>query len=221
MATETALRPFTLTDDAGTERTFPTGRPSLLCFLHEECATCALSIPLIEDVHRAFGSAVDVWAIGQDTPGNAMLIERHGFTLPMLDDDALAVSFAYGLDTVPSIFLADGEGHELRSFIGFGRDDWQGVVAELASITSLPEPDIAWDDLPESRPGCGSRSVEPGIAERLIAESEGSPLRARRVEIGDGDDIHEFMFDQGLTDGLPRRATDARARPVDARRHEA
>jgi hypothetical protein len=203
MATETALRPFTLTDSTGVERSFPSARPALLCFVHEECATCALSMPLIEATHRAFGDAVDVWAIGQDTPGNTTLIERHGLTLPMLDDDALAVSFAYGLDTVPSILLADSEGRELRSFIGFGRDDWRDLHAELASISSLEEPSIAWDDLPESRPGCGSRSVEPGIAERLIAESEGSPLRARRVEVGEHDDVHEFLFDQGLTDGLP------------------
>ncbi len=203
MAIDTALRPFSLADGDGLKRSFPTGRPALLCFVHEECQTCALSMPLIEATHRAFGDAIDVWAIGQDTPGNAVLIERHRLTLPMLDDDALVVSFAYGLDTVPSIFLADGEGRELRSFIGFGRDDWRALHAELASLSSLTEPAIAWDELPDSRPGCGSRSVEPGIAERLIAESDGSPLRARRVEIGEHDDIHEFLFDQGLTDGLP------------------
>ncbi|HCV00518.1 MAG TPA: thiol-disulfide oxidoreductase, partial [Dehalococcoidia bacterium] len=43
----------------------------------------------------------------------------------------------------------------------------------------------------------------PGIAERLAAEAEGSPLRARRIDVGTGDDLHEFLFDQGLTDGLP------------------
>jgi len=55
----------------------------------------------------------------------------------------------------------------------------------------------------ETAPGCGSKSVEPGIAERLGAESSGSPIRARRIEIGESDDPFEFMFDQGLTDGLP------------------
>ena len=63
--------------------------------------------------------------------------------------------------------------------------------------TRLPgSMDRAW-------PGCGSKSVEPGIAERLQAESSGSPLRARRIEIGESDDAFEFLFDQGLTDGLP------------------
>ncbi len=192
-----------LADSAGAEYQFPTGRPALLCFVHEECQTCNLSLPLIEAAHRAFGGKVDVWAIGQDTPGNAVLMERRGLTVPMLDDDALAVSFVYDLDTVPAIFLTDAEGSAMRSFVGFGREDWQALMAELASITASPEPSIAWDEYPASRPGCGSRSVEPGIAERLAAEAEGSPLRARRIEIAAGDDEHEFMFEQGLTDGLP------------------
>ena len=60
-----------------------------------------------------------------------------------------------------------------------------------------------WERYPVSQPGCGSRSLEPGIYERLVAEAEGSPLRARRIEVGSADDIDEFMFDQGFTDGLP------------------
>jgi hypothetical protein len=41
------------------------------------------------------------------------------------------------------------------------------------------------------------------IGERLRAEAENSPLRARRIEIATQDDEFEFMFDQGFTDGLP------------------
>ena len=41
------------------------------------------------------------------------------------------------------------------------------------------------------------------IAERLRAESENNPLRARKIEIAPADDVHEFLFDQGFTDGLP------------------
>ena len=41
------------------------------------------------------------------------------------------------------------------------------------------------------------------MADRLRAEAENSPLRARRIEIGSADDAAEFMFDQGFSDGLP------------------
>ena len=160
-------------------------------------------MPLIEAAHRAFGAAIDVWAIGQDAEGNAKLVERYALTVPMLDDSALKVSFDYGLDTVPTIILADVNGHETRRFVGFGRDDWREMFAELARQSGVAPPPIDWNSYPESRPGCGSKSVEPGIAERLEAEARGDKMTARRIELGDAEDVFEFMFERGLTDGLP------------------
>ncbi|MCC6380919.1 MAG: TlpA family protein disulfide reductase [Dehalococcoidia bacterium] len=197
-----ALPPFSLVDGGGQTRDFPSGRHALLCFLKEDCPTCALSLPLLEAAQAAFGTEVDVWAIGQDAAGNARLVER-GLATPLLDDSRLAVSFAYDLDTVPTIILADPTGEEIERVVGFGREDWQRLYARLIGLSLSPAPVVDWAAYPESRPGCGSKSVEPGIAERLAAEAEGSPLRARRVEIGEADDVFEFMFDQGLTDGLP------------------
>ncbi len=197
------LPAFTLTDGDGRDRAFPTGRPSLLAFVKEDCPTCDLSMPLIQQAHEAFGDAVDVLAIGQEAEGNAVLVERHALTLPMLDDSALGASWSYDLDTVPTVILAAPDGEEVTRFIGFGREDWRSLFAQLAASADLEAPAIDWDVWPDSRPGCGSRSVEPGTAERLAAEAEGSPLRARRIDIGMGDDLHEFLFDQGLTDGLP------------------
>ncbi len=202
--TGAALPLFALRDAAGSRRTFPSGRHALLCFVKEDCPTCTLSLPLIEAAHRAFGAAVDIWMVAQDDEaGRDVIIERGGLTLPVLDDSALGASFAYDLDTVPAIILADAEGGELRQFVGFGRADWQSLFAELSRISAAPAPDVDWSRYPEMRPGCGSKSVEPGIAERLAAEASDSPLRARRIEIAESDDAFEFMFDQGLTDGLP------------------
>ena len=92
-------------------------------------------MPLIEAAHRAFGASVDVWAIGQDAAGNAKLVERFALTAPMLDDSALKVSFEYDLDTVPTIILADAHGREQRRFVGFGRDDWREMFAELSRLS--------------------------------------------------------------------------------------
>ena len=194
---------FTLQTAAGLAYAFPTGRPSLLCFVKEDCPTCVLSMPLIEAAHRAFHDAIDVWAIGQEAAGNAVLVERHALTLPMLDDSALGVSYAYDLDTVPTIILAAGDGLEQRRFVGFAAADWRDLFDAMARLSALPAPEIDWTAYPEWRPGCGSRSVEPAIAERLAAAAEGSPLRARRIEIAEHDDAFEFLFDRGLTDGLP------------------
>ena len=197
------LPAFSLIDLSGAERSFPTGRHALLCFVKEDCPTCVLSMPLIQAAAEAFGDAMDVWCVGQDAEGNARLASAFGLSAPMLDDSALHVSYRYDLDTVPAIILADPAGEELEQFVGFGKADWQALFQRLISLTLAPAPVVDWSKYPEMRPGCGSKSVEPGIAERLEAEMEGNPLRARRIEVGESDDLFEFMFDQGLTDGLP------------------
>src|SRR5579863_2377674 len=197
------LPAFELHDARGTSRSFPSTRTALLCFVKEDCPTCGMTMQLIETAHRAFGESVDVLAIGQDSEGNAKLVERYALTVPMLDDSALKVSFEYELDTVPTIVLADAHGQELRRFVGFGRDDWREMFAELSRLSGKQPPAIDWNSYPESRPGCGSKSVEPGIAERLEANARGDKLTARRIELGDAEDVFEFMFERGLTDGLP------------------
>lgn len=197
------LPEFALETSDGNRKGFPAGRPALLCFVKEDCPTCGLSMPLIEAAFRKFGKSVEVLAIGQDREGNDTLVERHGLTVPMLDDSALKVSFKYDIEIVPTIILTDAEGIEQRRIIGFGKEDWQDLYSELARMTKESAPHLDWIVYPDLRPGCGSKSCEPGIAERLQAEAEGSPIRARRIEIAEQDDIFEFMFDQGLTDGLP------------------
>ena len=106
------LPAFQLSDASDTELAFPTGRTTLLCFVKEDCPTCDISMPLIEQVHRAYGDSVQVLSIGQEAEGNAVLVERHGLTMPMLDDSALSVSYNYDLDTVPTVILTDGDGVE-------------------------------------------------------------------------------------------------------------
>jgi len=200
--TRDTLPGFTLADLDGNRRPFPTGRPALLCFVKEDCPTCGLSMPMIEALHRAFGSRIDVLVVGQDAPGNRVLVERHGLSAPVLDDSELKVSFAYDLDTVPTIVFADAQGHELDGFVGFVRDDWRELIEMMCREAGLDAPKIDWDSYPAHRVGCGSKSVDPEIAERLEAEARGDRMTARKIEIGDADPF-EFMFERGLTDGLP------------------
>ncbi len=197
-----SLPSFCLRDAAGAERRFPAGRHALLCFVKDDCPTCHLTMPLIDAAHRAFSSKIEVLAIGQDAAGNAALIEKHRLGAPMLDDSTLKVSFAYGLDTVPTITLAAPNGEEIRRFVGFDKADWQSLLSEMARIADAEVPAIEWSSYPAQRPGCGSKSVEPELAERLEAEARGERLSARQIEIGN-EDPFEFMFERGLTDGLP------------------
>ena len=195
------LPPFSLADTAGANFAFPAGptrtaTPTLLCFVKEDCPTCNLVMPLLQALHDS--GDVTVLAPGQTAEGNLVLAERHHLTLPLLDDSILKVSFAYDVETVPLVLLADAEGAEIDRLVGFDRAEWQAFFAAHA-----PNATVDWQALPSWRPGCGSLTQDPVIAERLRAESENSPLRARKIEIAPADDVHEFLFDQGFTDGLP------------------
>ena len=191
-----SLPDFLLQDLQGNEHSFPTGKAALLCFLKEDCPTCNLVFPIIDALANT--DSIQVLALGQTTDGNLLLDKRFQPKMPILDDSILKVSFAYDVETVPLVILSDEWGSETGRLVGFDRNEWQSFFAQ-----HFPKTHIAWNELPEWRPGCGSLTQDPVIGERLRAESENNPIRARRIEIGAQDDVHEFMFDQGFTDGLP------------------
>jgi thiol-disulfide isomerase/thioredoxin len=198
-----SLPAFTLTDADGADAVFPSGRPALICFVKEDCPTCNLAMPVIEAFHKAYGDGIDVFVPGQTLDGNALLTKNHKLTVPILDDTALKTAFEYDIDTVPTVYFSNGKGEMLTEVIGFVRDEWQGLDAELSHTSGHDAADVDWASLPEWRPGCGSMSVDPTIADRLRAEASNSPIRARAIDIAPADDEFEFMFDQGFTDGLP------------------
>ena len=194
---------FTLSDDQGTAHHFPNHTPTLLAFVKEDCETCDLTLPLIEAIHQAAGTGVDVVAIAQGSADIPVLRDRHHLTMPMLDDAGLDVSYEADLDTVPSLFLYDADGHCRFQTYGFDKDQWQELTTATMQMAanSQAAPSINWDALPNLKPGCGARNVDPDVAVRLAARKSGG-LRARVIDIGAHDDVHEFLFDQGFTDGL-------------------
>ena len=190
--------PFSLANLAEEQVSFPGGRKSIVCFVKEDCPTCREIMPVLDAMGGALDASLDFHVIGQTAAGNAKLNEEFQPGFSILDDSTLKVSFATDIDTVPTLVLSDAEGNPEKSLIGFVRDEWQALSAELGV-----EEAVQWADFPEWRPGCGSLSVDPTIADKLRAEAENSPLRARRIEIATADDEIEFMFDQGFSDGLP------------------
>ena len=152
---------FALYDLEGNQRCFPNNKASLLCFVREECATCQLSMPVIDAVHCAYRDKVNVWVVGQED--NQKLRDRYQAVVPILDDTALKVSFAYQVEIVPTIIFADDAGKEIVRWEAFHQGDWKDLIARLSQLTGLPAPAVDWQQLPALRPGCGSKSVEPGI----------------------------------------------------------
>ncbi len=195
---------FSLVDEMGEEFTFPSHRACLIAFVKEDCETCNLTLPILEVIHKTVETKLDVLAISQKLEDIEILRNRHNLTFKILDDDSLAISYQAELDTVPSVFLYDENSQCKIQLFGFVRDEWELLLTEslaLADKTDAIVP-IDWKSLPTFRPGCGARNVEPGINERLTARMNGK-LMARQITIGEADDLHEFIFDANITDGLP------------------
>lgn len=191
--------PFSLENSKGEDVSFPGDRPGLVVFVKEDCPTCREVFPLLDQIHQQLSLTHDLHVVGQTADGNAKLETDFSPSFAILDDSSLKVSFATDVETVPTLYLTGADGETAQTLVGFVRDEWQALINEIGGSGAA----IDWSSFPEWRPGCGSLSVDPTIAERLQAESENSPLRARRIEIGSSDDEFEFMFDQGFSDGLP------------------
>ena len=198
-----AVTSFSLTDLAGQQANFSSDRAGVVCFVKEDCPTCRTVMPVLAAMYRAFTNHIDFHVIGQTAEGNRQLAEEFELPFDLLDDSALKVSFATDVETVPTLLITNAEGDTVTERIGFVREEWQTTVSDLLNQFAGSECDLDWAVLPEWRPGCGSLSVDPMHADRLRAEADGSPIRARRIEVGSLDDEFEFMFDQGFTDGLP------------------
>ena len=108
------------------------------------------------------------------------------------DDDGLELSYRLGVETVPTL-LRVRDGKEEQRTVGWSRRGWE-AIAETAGFGA---------GLPESRPGCGSRTLDPGVADELAVRFQGHRLHSRRVEFSILEDEAEAMYDRGWSDGLP------------------
>ncbi|WP_299566040.1 TlpA disulfide reductase family protein [uncultured Sulfitobacter sp.] len=194
---------FTLNDLTGEPHGIPQDRPALVCFVKDDCETCNTAAPVLEAMHKAYGNAVDVLLVAQSGAANADFAERHNLSMPVLDDTSCKTAFDWDIESVPSVFMLDADGQVRTQFEGFIRTDWEALSQDMSTRHAVPAAQIDWVSLPAWRPGCGSKHLDPQVFDKLRAEADGSPIRARRIEVASGDDVAEFMFDQGFSDGLP------------------
>ncbi len=202
---------FALRDRAGGSLTFghsePSGPATLLFFFKHDCATCDLTAPLVERLHGALAAdGLRVVGVSQDaSTETAGFVDRHDLSFAVALDTELDVSADYGFDAVPALVLARDGRQVLVSFEGFVKQDLLALtrLAAAACETTAPEIVRDADQLPEHRPGCGSKVHDPDVARRLAVRRGAATLGARRVRVPAGDDPFEFMAAQGLDDGLP------------------
>ncbi len=122
--------------------------PAVLAFFKATCPVCQMVAPKVDALAR---SGARVVAIGEDpVPTLAAYRTSHGQDVPTLSEPApYRVSGAYGLTTVPTIFLVDGDGVVRDAVAGWDRDGWNrlAVAAGGAPVSA------AGDGLPPFRPG--------------------------------------------------------------------
>lgn len=148
-----------------------------------DCPTCVLVQPVIEELAGENG-AVTVYS--QDDPSFPEGVRN------VVDDRELEASYRLRIEAVPTLIRMEG-GREVDRAVGWKREEWQ----RLTGIDSLGA------ELPALRPGCGSLSVEPGIAEELEVRYGDSRVASRPIELGPYDDPVEACYERGWSDGLP------------------
>ena len=158
-------------------------RDGLVAVVKRDCPTCVLVEPVLRQIAAA---KTPLTVLTQDDPTFPAGIPD------VVDDTGLERSFELNIEIVPTILRFEA-GRETTRAIGWHRGEWE----QLTGMRSLGP------DLPEQRPGCGSLSTDPNIADELAIRMGGVTFNARKVEIGGYEDEHEACFDRDWTDGLP------------------
>lgn len=154
----------------------------LVAIVKRDCPTCVLVAPVLAELART--GEPPLLVLSQDDPAFPEGVE-------VVDDTSLERSFALEIETVPTLLRVE-DGRIVERTEGWSRPRWR----ELAGVEALGEA------LPDHRPGCGSRTLDPGIV-RPGGPSGSENLRSRRISLGDLEDEVEACFERGWTDGLP------------------
>jgi peroxiredoxin len=108
------------------------GGPALLVFFKVTCPVCQLTLPFLNRIHRSGGMAV--YGISQDDVRDTRdFLSEFGVSFPMLldsEDAGYPTSNAYGISSVPTLFLIERDG-TLASVV----EGWQ--KAEIERLGTL------------------------------------------------------------------------------------
>ena len=122
--------------------------PVVVAFFKTTCPVCQMAAPKVQALAE---SGLRVVAVGEDPPPEIRsYAERHGQNVTTLSEPApYPVSDAFGIDTVPTLFLVGEDGNVRDAVVSWDRDAWNRF-AEEAGGTAVSEDG---DGLPPFRPG--------------------------------------------------------------------
>lgn len=121
------------------------------------CGTCQFTVPFLQRFHDAYsGPGLQVWGVSQeDRDGTLAFKERFGLRFPQLVDENLGVSAAYGLISVPGIYLVDAGAYVLRHAPAFVKAELNAMARLASERTGKPYAPVVRDedDAPDHKPG--------------------------------------------------------------------
>ena len=168
------------------------GGCALLVFVSEECPTSAMALRRLGPLCPAWAEAgLSAVAVFEDPLEVAVRVSRRlGWAGQVVaEDPPVETSRAYGLVSVPTAVLIDGDGRIAGRVTGWDQPALAGLIEAASALlgTRLAGPPAGE---PLHKPGCSSKAA---IDPELVAAMSSAV----------GTDEAEEMFERGWTDGLP------------------
>jgi len=120
--------------------------PVLAAFFKVSCPVCQYTFPYLERMHKAYGDRkVTIVGISQDNQRDtAAFLKEYGITFRTLLDDpnGYAVSNAYGLTNVPTLFLIGQDGQIEITSVGWVKQEVEDINRRLAAAQQAVLPPI-------------------------------------------------------------------------------
>jgi peroxiredoxin len=116
--------------------------PALLVFFKITCPVCQMALPYLERIHAAGGAAgaasgLAIYGISQnDAEDTREFMQEFGVTFPMLldsEEDDFPASNAYGISSVPTMFLVERDGTLSRVLEGWQKAEIERL-GDLAGV---------------------------------------------------------------------------------------
>jgi len=120
--------------------------PVLAAFFKVSCPTCQYTFPYLERLHKAYGDKkIAVVGISQNNQRDTLaFLKEYGVTFRTLLDDpnGYAVSNAYGLTNVPTLFLIGQDGKIEISSVGWVKKELEDINQKLAAVQRMNLPAV-------------------------------------------------------------------------------
>ena len=134
--------------------------PVVAAFFKISCPVCQFTFPFLERLYQRYGGDnVTFLGISQDdAQATAGFARQYGVTFPMVLDEkgnGYPASNAYGLTSVPTIFLIDEDRTVRIGSMGFVKGDLERIATELAERRKVASAPLfqPHESVPANKPG--------------------------------------------------------------------